>query len=304
MSVRLPRASDSDVMRSTAADTRLRTGRASASGKTKTAVPALFSDWKKSVLDATARDAARAELWPEVEQALARAQAHKGTLLEDHEAEKVADAFFDSHAPRVDQLHKKHTATFGHSTQQKDTVIARAVDDARPHIAQRRDPFTPIAHNDPQARAREVVLWENADAMVLVDLFVKHPKALVVPKAPVSFPCDAPAGMLEDLARIAAHVSDAFMAAAGAKKPAGIWVNPPQDLTVKQLHVHVMPDLPAWLDLLPALDKNVDLSGLGLPGGRRPRAVDLARDAQARPAMNTVFAELSAAIERTLGPST
>lgn len=289
------RGTRTDV-RTTAADTRLRTGRAAVGGAaSRTATPALFTDWKLGVLEATARDAARAELWPELEQALARAQAHKGTLLDDDEAEAVTERFFASHAPRLDKLAEQHLASYGTSTAQKDAVITKVVDDARPRIAQRRDPFTPIALKDPQARAREVVLWENADAMVLVDLFVASPKALVVPKAPVSFPGDAPARLLDELGRIAAHVSDAFIAACGAKQAAGIWVNPPQNLTVKQLHVHVMPDLPPWTKLLPG----VDATGMG-----RVRAVELTRDAQARPAINAIFQQLTAALERALGPST
>lgn len=279
----------------TAADTRLRAGRMQAAGggsKTKTATPALLGDWKQAVLEATARDAAKQEMWPEVEKELAAAQQKKGTLLDDDEAETIADNFFDKHDARLERLSAKHLASFGKTQKEKDAVITNVVDGARPHIAQRRDPFSPVAHKDPQARAREVVLWENKDAMVLIDLFVPRPKALVVPKSPVSFPSDAPQALLDECARIAAHVSDAFMDAMGIGKPAGIWINPPQDLTVKQMHVHVAPHTAAWADVL------------GITGAGRPRAVELARDPQARPLMNQVFQKLTAALEASLGPST
>lgn len=280
----------------TSADTRLRTGRAAAAGsgsKTKTAIPALLGDWRQAVLEATAQDAAKQELWPQVEKALADAQKKKGTLLDDDEAEAVADAFYEKNEGKLEKLAAKHLASFGTTTAQKDAVITKVVDDARPRIATRRDPFTPVAQKDPQARAREVVLWENKDAMVLVDLFVPRPKALVVPKTPVSFPNDAGAPLLDELARIAAHVSDAFMSALPGSKgqPAGIWVNAPQHLTVKQLHVHVAPKSAAWADLV------------GATGVGRARAMELTRDAQARPAMNAIFKQLTAALEASLGPS-
>jgi diadenosine tetraphosphate (Ap4A) HIT family hydrolase len=259
-------------------------------------VPALLGDWKKSVLEAASQDDARQELWPELEKQLAAAQQKKGALLEDDEAETIADAFYEKHEPRLEKLARKHLESYGKTATQKDATITKVVDGARPRIATRRDPFTPVAQKDPQARAREVVLWENADAMVLIDLFVGRPKALVVPKATVSFPGDAPAGMLDELARIAAHVSDAFMGElppkTGAAKPAGIWVNPPQHLTVKQLHVHVAPQAAAWTELL-------GLTGLG-----RARAGELARDPQARPAMMALFKKLTVALEASLGPST
>lgn len=279
----------------TAADTRLRTGRAAATGsKTKTAVPALLGDWKQAVLEATAHDAAKQELWPQVEKALADAQKKKGTLLDDDEAEGVADTFYDKNEGKLEKLAAKHLTSFGTTAAKKDAVITKVVDDARPRIATRRDPFTPVAQKDPQARAREVVLWENKDAMVLVDLFVPRPKALVVPKTPASFPSDAAPRVLDELARIAAHVSDAFMSALpGAKdQPADIWVNAPQHLTVKQLHVHVAPHAPAWTDVV------------GATGVGRARAMELTRDAQARPAMNAIFKNLTAALEASLGPST
>jgi hypothetical protein len=51
--------------------------------------------------------------------------------------------------------------------------------------------------------------------------------------------------VLSELARVAAHVSDAFMDVGGCPA-SGIWINPPQHLMVKQLHVHVSPKLPRF----------------------------------------------------------
>jgi hypothetical protein len=33
----------------------------------------------------------------------------------------------------------------------------------------------------------------------------------------------------------------------GGAKPSAVWVNPPQALSIPQLHVHVQPHLAAWL---------------------------------------------------------
>jgi diadenosine tetraphosphate (Ap4A) HIT family hydrolase len=158
-------------------------------------------------------------------------------------------------------------------------------------VEQRRDPFGPVAARDAQARAREVVLWESPQAMVLVDLFSAYPKALVVPKQRVMFPTEAPAALLDELARVSAHVSDAFVAL-GAAESARIWINPPHDLTVRQLHIHVMPALGNWRAFL----------ALPPAPGRRERAVDVMK--QAKSQMQQVFAQLTKVLEANLGPST
>lgn len=57
---------------------------------------------------------------------------------------------------------------------------------------------------------------------MLVDLFAPCPKALVVPRKQMMFLVEADAATLTELARVAAHVSDAFGDVLGAP-PAGIW---------------------------------------------------------------------------------
>ncbi len=268
-----------DKVVTTAADTRLRTSALASAGPTKTQVPDLVGDWRKALLESAAKDAARQEMWGDVEIALDRAEMQKGSPLDDDEREQVVDDFFDQNAARLHQL----VLTY-HADMQKNAerTVQKVISEERPRINTRRDPFTPIAQKDPQARAREMVLWESPQAMVLVDLFAPSPKALVVPKQPLMLPVDAQKPLLDELALLSAHVSDALNAA-HKTPPAGIWVNPPQDVTVRQLHVHVMPDLPRWRDLL------------GVPN---------ARDPAARQAVANFFDGVRTALETKLGPST
>ncbi len=116
------------------------------------------------------------------------------------------------------------------------------VEAQRERVSRMKDPFLPIAHNDPAARAKETVLYEDDADMVIVDAFSFGPKALVVPKVEMLFPVDATEAQLARLAEIAAAVSDAFIDN-GAQGPAKIWINPPSALTVRQLHVHVQPQI-------------------------------------------------------------
>jgi diadenosine tetraphosphate (Ap4A) HIT family hydrolase len=125
--------------------------------------------------------------------------------------------------------------------------------------------------------------------MVIVDLFSPRPKALVVPKAQATFPVELDKRALDELSLLAAHVSDAFMSVSGGQ-PAGIWINPPQHVMVKQLHVHVLPQLSPG-------------------GGQRFSAVGepLIRAAQRDPSImqkaRAYFTQVTAALEKALGPS-
>jgi|GEM_PF-1624752 len=121
-----------------------------------------------------------------------------------------------------------------------DAAIAGIVDAQRTRVAGLRDPFTPLARGDAAARAKEVVLWEDDALMVIVDTFAPPPKALVIPKAPVSFPIDLAPALLDRLAMVGSVVGVAFSHVAGCG-PARCWINPPYGLTVRQLHVHVLP---------------------------------------------------------------
>lgn len=215
-------------------------------GTTRAKVPDLLGDWKKATVDAAIEDAARATFWPEVEQALADAEQQKGAPLNRREAHHIVHVIEQARMPAAIPL-------VAPAIEKNATTRQQAIDDSlqtyRPIVAQKKDPFMPLALGDPNARAKERVLWENPRVMVLVDAFCDKPKALVVPKTPVSFPVDATKKQLDELAKIAAETSAAFAQVKGCKD-AEIWVNPPQYLSVKQLHVHVGPPLPEWDDSL------------------------------------------------------
>jgi diadenosine tetraphosphate (Ap4A) HIT family hydrolase len=222
-------------------------------GSTTTVVPRLLEGWRQSLLEAAAEDLADAEvLAPVRDQALADAAAHKGAPLSRQEARSVSRAVRKQHEAAYDDAKQHHHRDLSRSPAvmkqtERDVVLAH-----RPRIQQLRDVFTPVATRQPGARDLEIVLWESPRAMVLVDTFAPSPKALVVPKQPASLPTDLQPTELDELAALSAHVSDAFMRATGSQ-PAGIWVNPPQHLTVRQLHVHVLPDLgPYTADDAPA----------------------------------------------------
>lgn len=120
--------------------------------------------------------------------------------------------------------------------------LAAKIEAQRDRVSRMKDPFTPIANNDAAARAKETVLWEDDDTMVIVDAFSFGPKALVVPKAVMLFPIDGSVEYIARLAEIANAVSGAFvdLGATGGSKT---WINPPFALTVRQLHVHVQPPI-------------------------------------------------------------
>ena len=230
----------------TAHDSKYRVGvTAVGNGATKTEVPKLMHHWRSALVEATAEEAAIGEHQVEIDAALASAEQQFGGHLPRGVRNDVIDSVVQSHLPEIQAATAAYREEFGKDKGAIDKTVRDVVLAQRPNIDRKRDPFTPIAQNDPQARAKEKVLWENANAMVLVDAFAPSPKLLVVPKAPVMFPVDAPEGMLHELALIAAHASDAFSAVANTP-PAGIWINAPQHLTVKQLHVHVMPNLPDY----------------------------------------------------------
>jgi len=212
-------------------------------GSTTTALPKLLEDWKAALYEAAAEDLAEAEvIAPVHDKALQQAEADKGEGLTRQEvrglSKDVHKQLKGEYQAAKDAHHQDLTKSPSSMKRtERDVLMAQ-----RPRVAQLRDVFSAVAQNLPGARDREIVLWENKGVMVVVDTFAPSPKALVVPKDPMNLPVDAAKGMLDELAYVAAHVSDAFMRGAGSP-PAGIWINPPQHLTVSQMHVHVLPDL-------------------------------------------------------------
>jgi diadenosine tetraphosphate (Ap4A) HIT family hydrolase len=138
---------------------------------------------------------------------------------------------------------------------QRDGTPVTATDFDK-YVAHRRkrnqalpNPFIQIANMSATERhlRGERVLWEDADAMVLVDKFQDPgPKVLVIPKAAgIWFPPDAPEAIMRKLERVAAAASDAFMSASGRgcdpSATSEIYVHDPDSLGVQQLHLHVLP---------------------------------------------------------------
>ncbi len=236
-----------------ARDMRVRVGVAVVGGSTTTAVPELLQDWRKALLEAAAEARADDEVVaPVLGPALARAEADRGEPLSRREARAVEHAVRKQLQQPWDDAYRAHLADVTRTPAAKQRVERDVLLEQRPRVAGLKDPFTPVIGNAPGARDGEIVLWESKSALVVVDTFAPSPKALVVPKSPASLPTDLPRASLDALARVAAHVSDAFLRATGCPA-AGIWVNPPQHLTVKQLHVHVLPDLgPYTTDGAPA----------------------------------------------------
>lgn len=224
-------------------DMRTRVGvTAVTAGPTQTATPKLLEDWKASVLEAAANDRANAEVFEPVFAKVANeAELEKGEPLERGELRSLGR---DVRRQLKDALTTSKSAHFAEITRSPNDMARTERDvlmEQRPRVAGLKDVFSAVAQDLPGARDNEIVLWENQSVMVVVDTFAPSPKALVVPKDPVSLPTDLSKPQLDELALVAAHVSDAFMRAMGTP-PAGIWINPPQHLTVKQLHVHVLPD--------------------------------------------------------------
>lgn len=267
-------------------DMRSRVGvNAVSAGTTTTAVPKLLEDWKTSLIEAAAEDLAHGEvIAPVLSKAVAQAESDKGDGLTRGELREISRDVSRSlkaeYNDAKDAHHKDLTKSPAAKLQtERDVLLAQ-----RPRVSQLRDVFSAAAQNLPGARDNEIVLWENKSAMVVVDTFAPSPKALVVPKDPLQLPIDASAAQLDELALIAAHVSDAFSRSQGSP-PAGIWINPPQHLTVKQLHVHVLPDL-----------------GQFTKEGTPPKA--FLEDPQFRPQMLQFFDGIAAEIASRLGPAT
>lgn len=269
---------------STEHDLRVRTGAIAGAGPTRTAVPDLIADWRTATLEATSHELAQQELMPELHQVLqSAARSNGGTLSPDDQA-AIADTFFEQNDKRIRTLARTHLGDLTKTPKHIESTLSRVVLERRPRVQKKRDPFTPIAMNDPAARAKERVLWENPRVMVLVDLFAPCPKALVVPKKQMMFPVEADAATLTELARVAAHVSDALSDVTGAP-PAGIWINPPQHLMVRQLHVHVLPQVNDYVDT------------------GEPLLHAAANDPSVMKKADALFAKVSGALSKSLGPS-
>jgi diadenosine tetraphosphate (Ap4A) HIT family hydrolase len=199
----------------------------------------ILDGWRASSFDAGVTILARQQLQPEYDQAIEANAERAGRELTDDEVdlvvEKVDDKLLDGARDQVfNQLKSDPNA--------KTRIFNDAVADLKARAPKLRNPFLPIAAGDPKARAKETMLWENPQLMVLVDRFAPVPHVLVIPKTPALLPTDLPASALDELGRVGKVASDVFTKMTGSK-PSELFVNPPQLVTIGQLHLHVIPGL-------------------------------------------------------------
>jgi diadenosine tetraphosphate (Ap4A) HIT family hydrolase len=137
------------------------------------------------------------------------------------------------------------SATVGNASEDS---LRSVVESAGQRASTLPDPFTPLFTLTPAERTarNETVVWEDTSAIALVDRFHGAPKLLIVPKAPMSFMANASPFIRAHLARVAAAAADAMIVASGRSCDAtakfDIYVNPPNVIGVRQLHVHVVPE--------------------------------------------------------------
>jgi diadenosine tetraphosphate (Ap4A) HIT family hydrolase len=130
-------------------------------------------------------------------------------------------------------------------SQEADSVVRARVDVFRSRVT--FDPFDAVIAADSATRTRkgERVLWEDDSLMVIVAKPAMPRDALVIPKLELMFPGDASEWLIGRLARAAAATSDAFMRTSGKECDSAyasrIFVNPPDAIGVRHLHVHVQP---------------------------------------------------------------
>jgi hypothetical protein len=129
-----------------------------------------------------------------------------------------------------------------------DAQVIDYTDRVRPDVIKKKDPFIQIASDTAQGQlGDEWVLWRDSRVLVVVDIKVTGPKALVIPKDSINFiiDIDADAGLSRRLAEVAAATSDAFIDAGGKRcadsTHSRIAIHPPNRLGVRRLHVHVQP---------------------------------------------------------------
>ncbi len=208
-----------------------------------TKVPDLLHEWHQSTVEAHIEHVAIGTFAHEIDLALTTAEAQVGRKLERPEVRYIRKQVIEANLPAAMAMVRP---SMDGTDQKRDATFQAALTEMRPVVAGKFDPFTPVAQNDPQARAKETVLWENANVMVLTDPRSPSPKALVIPKTQVSLPNDASAATIKELQAVAAALGDAFADVFKSGKGADVWINPPHYLMVKQLHVHVQPNLQEW----------------------------------------------------------
>lgn len=208
----------------------------------------ILDGWRASAFDAAITQLARASLKPEYQKAFDAQVRRFGRELSDEELQELSDQVQDSVDERMlDGARATVQAGLANDPGAKARLVNDAAADLKARAPRLRNPFAPLAANDPVARAKEKVLWENGTLMVLVDRFSKAPHLLVVPKAPALLPQDAPPATLDEMGRVGKIASDVFTRVAGVGA-SETFVNPPQLISIGQLHMHVIPPMKALTD--------------------------------------------------------
>ena len=137
-----------------------------------------------------------------------------------------------------------------------DAALDQQLASARARLSTMRDPLSPLySMSEAELRARqEYRVWKDTALMVVADRFAIG-ELLVVPRDSMAFPSDASDELLAHIARASAKAAEALRAASGKSCPGSaavrIYVNPPNAIGVRQLHVHVQP---SWSGLVGQLD--------------------------------------------------
>jgi diadenosine tetraphosphate (Ap4A) HIT family hydrolase len=210
---------------------------AAATGKFTAA--AIIATWKKATLQATVTAIAREQLRPQYDAAIQKQEKRFHHELTDDEKEIIVDRVNDK---LLDGQRKQVMATVANDPAAQAKLINGAVANLKEHLGELKNPFKALARGSEEARKKERIVWEDRHVMVLVDLFADSPKVLVVPKASAATPLDVAPRVLDEVGKLAQASAQAFTRIAKAK-PADAWVNPPQYLSVAQLHMHVQPNL-------------------------------------------------------------
>lgn len=140
---------------------------------------------------------------------------------------------------------RRSTLPSGGSDQMLEAELAKWA----PRVQQLPNPFTRLVVMDSTQldAAQERRLWLDSMVMVIVDKFAPTPELLVTPRDTTMFPDKAGSMLVNQVTRVAAAAAEAMLHAdkrSCAASSARIFINPPSGLSVRQLHVHVVPQPP------------------------------------------------------------
>ncbi len=182
---------------------------------------------------------ARQQLQPQYDAAIQKQSKRFHRELSEDEIDSIVRRVNDK---LLDGQREQVMATVANSPAAQAKLISGTVANLKEHLGDLKNPFKAIARGSEQARKKERVVWEDHNVMVLVDRFADSPKVLVVPKAFAATPLDVAPRVLDEVGKLAQASAQVFTRIAKAK-PADAWVNPPQYLSVAQVHMHVQPNL-------------------------------------------------------------